>query len=164
MSDHLTQKIHVDIEEFLAGVARAPRRVPAQNHVVLGRDVHAIEGLASGVEYFKLLVGADLVDEDELVVSDIYEMIAVERDVHFAIAADRRVFAENVNDADAPSQNVITLQFVAGMIVQSRVVPPRPSGLARSVDFERQSMHVEAGRPVIQPEVALMDQDKLRAV
>jgi hypothetical protein len=73
---HLTQKVHIDIEQFLSGAARASGRVPTQNHFVVGRDVHAIEGLA-GVEYRELGVRADLVDEDELVVSDEYEIIAV---------------------------------------------------------------------------------------
>src|ERR1700680_3613648 len=49
------------------------------------------------------------------------------------------------------------------MIVQSRIVSPRPSGLARGVDLQRKTGHIET-RAVIQPEIALMDQDEARVV
>ena len=75
---HLTQKIHIDIEKFLAGVTRGPRCQPTHDHIVVRRDVHAVEGLPPGIESCELLVRADLVDEDEFVVSGEDEMIAVE--------------------------------------------------------------------------------------
>ena len=93
---HLTQKSHLDIEQFLAGVAHVPRRVPAHDHIVVGRYVQAVEGSVAGVEYRELRVLGDLVDEDEFVVSGEDEVVPIQRDVRLAHAADGGVFAESV--------------------------------------------------------------------
>jgi hypothetical protein len=132
-------------------------------HVVIRRDVQAVEFPAAGVEHRPLAVRADLIDEDEPSVAGQHQMVSVEADIRLTVAADRPVLLKRVHHRGFSAGHIELFDLVLADVEQDIRVPAGPAWLAHRGDLEGEVLD-EVPLAVVQREVAQMQQEELGAV
>src|ERR1022692_3233771 len=160
---NLPQEVHVGIKQLLASVADGSALNPGNNHIIVGRDIEAIETVPTRIKYGRFRVGTDPILEDVPAVPGENKVVPIEKDVGFALAANGAVFAERGHDVYGAAGDVIALELVAVNVVNCAIILPRPPRLAGGVDLERKIPNIEAGS-IIESEIALVHQKNLGIV